>query len=298
MKDSICSRMNQISFTKKGGVKLMTTMAAAAIAASAMGTVPVVLKEQLNQSYGRELISVPFSAKDKECAAAGVSLAGPKGNIPAQLSDVELWPGDGGFVKSALLWFVADDLAPLSSATYTPAVSKGKAAQPKSDLAVKAGKDSVEITTSLIGVRFPTGEKTFDEPAAAASVPGPLLGMRLGNGAWSGGSALTGSVAVSAWSGKLVASGPVFARAEIAYTLSDGNTILFMATVFEGDSAVRWKMSAPADSPGAGVSWSLPPGARRERGPAAPWLRAVGYQDRRPEGEASLRFNRHRLPDP
>ncbi len=59
----------------------------------------------------------------------------------------------------------------------------------------------MEITTSLVGARFPLGGKTFDESMAASDVPGPLLGMRLGNGAWAGSSALTG--AVSAWSGNL-----------------------------------------------------------------------------------------------
>ena len=220
---------------------------------------PIQLREQLNQTYGPELISVPFYAGNQECVVDGVQLGGPRGAVAVQLSDPEFWSGDNKFVKSARLWFVADDLPPLTTATYTPTATTTRAPAVSTDLSVKPAPDSVEITTANVGVRLPLGGAAFPSPVPAQDVPGPLLAMRLGNGAWAGGSSLTGAVKVAHWSSRLTDSGPVFARVATVYTLADSNTLTVTATVVAGDSAVRWTMAAPQDSPGAGVAWHLPP---------------------------------------
>jgi hypothetical protein len=220
---------------------------------------PIVLREQLNQTYGPELISIPFSAKNKECVVDGIQLAGPKGPVAVQLADNEFWAADSKFVKSAKLWFVADELKPLTSATYTPACGATKAPAVTTDLQVKPNSDNVEITTANIGVRLPLGGTTFPIPVPVKDVPGPLLAMRLGADAWAGGSAITGDVKIVKWQSRLTDNGPVFARVETTYSLTDSNTLTFSATVVAGDSAVRWSMSAQQDAAGAGVAWRLPP---------------------------------------
>ena len=88
---------------------------------------PIQLREQLNQTYGPELISVSFHAGNQECVLDGIQLTGPQGSVAVQLSDLEFWPGENKFVKSARLWFIADDLKPLTTATYTPTVKTAKA---------------------------------------------------------------------------------------------------------------------------------------------------------------------------
>lgn len=67
-------------------------------AAAAPG--PILLREQLNQTYGPELIGVPFNAGNKKCVVDGVQLTGPRGPVAVQLADAKFWPGDGKFVKA------------------------------------------------------------------------------------------------------------------------------------------------------------------------------------------------------
>ncbi len=221
---------------------------------------PIVVREQLNQTYGPELISVPFSAKDKECVAEGVTLVGPNGPIAAQLADIEFWPGSGAFVKSARVYFVVDELKPLSSATYTPSAGASKAPVVASDIQVKTGKQTVEITTSRTGVRLALGRENFKEPVDASKAPGPLQAMRLsGSGdAWTGGSSLTGDVKVTQWSARLTDAGPVFARVETVYDFAPSGRLMMAATVVAGDNGVRWEASG-SDVPGAGFVLRLPP---------------------------------------
>ena len=215
---------------------------------------PIQLREQLNQTYGPELISVSFHAGNQECVLDGIQLTGPQGSVAVQLSDLEFWPGENKFVKSARLWFIADDLKPLTTATYTPTVKTAKATAVSTDLSIKPGQDSVEITTATVGVRLPLGDVS-----SPTSVPGPLLAMRLGAGAWAGGSSISGAVQVAHWSSRLTDSGPVFARVATVYTLTDSNTLTMTATVVAGDRAVRWTMAASQDSPGVAIAWWLPP---------------------------------------
>ena len=67
-----------------------------------------------------------FAAKKGTCVPESVTLTGPQGPLPVQLSQVELWPATrwgelrskAPSVKSARLSFVAD-LRPLATDTYT-----------------------------------------------------------------------------------------------------------------------------------------------------------------------------------
>jgi hypothetical protein len=219
---------------------------------------PLVLREQLNQTYGPQSVSYPFTAGEGECLAESVRVSGPRGPVPAQLSEIELWP-NGKFVKSARLIFIIDALAPLATESYTVAYGKDKAPAPASDLKIAAAKESVELTTPHVGVRLPLGGAQFPTPVAAKDVPGPLLGMRLGNGAWAGGSALTGDAAVRSWSAQLTESGPAFARVRMTYTFADGNALTLAAMLVAGDRAVRWEMAVRDDRPDQGIAFRLPP---------------------------------------
>ena len=261
MMNTSVSTSNRISGEKRR--RLLALAGASLTVLTAMPTIaapgPILLQEQLNQTYGPELISIPFHAGNQECVVDGVQLDGPRGAVAVQLSDPEFWPSDNKFVKSARLWFVADELKPLTTATYTPKVKTAKTTAVSTDLSIKPGPDSVEITTANVGVRLPLGDASFPAPVPAQDVPGPLLAMRLGNGAWAGGSSITGAVKVAHWSSQLTGNGPVFARVATVYTLADSNTLTVTATVVAGDSVVRWTMSAPLDSPVAVVAWRLPP---------------------------------------
>ena len=219
----------------------------------------ITVREQLNQTYGREMVAYPFSAKDGSCVADSIQLAAPSGPLPAQLSDVEYWPGKARYVKSGRLCFVVESLKPLTAATYALTYGKKSATATAGDLQVKADKDRAEITTSLIGIRLPLGSGTFAAPVSAKDVPGPVAGMRLGSGAWAGGSALTGDVKVLAWKAELAASGPVLARGVVTYTFEDSNVVTLAASVLAGDNTVRWEMTSREDRPALGFELRLPP---------------------------------------
>ena len=212
----------------------------------------VTLQEQLNQTYAHELVLFPFTAAKGACAVKSLQVTGPRGPVPAQLMEVSYWPGKTPSVKTARLAIVVDGLAPLATDTYTITYGTGKAPAPAADLQMTRGNDSVEITTSHLGLRLPLGEMTYPTPVAVANVPGPLQAMRLGDGAWVGGSALTGDVPVKSWSARVTDAGPAFARVALQYTFADGNTLALAATLAAGDSSARWEMSVPMDRPGAG----------------------------------------------
>lgn len=225
----------------------------------AMAAEPLVLREQLNVTYGSELVSYPFTAPKGACVTESIQVTGPRGPVAAQLTAIEAWPGKNPSVKSARLCFVVDELKPLTSASYTVAFGRKTAPAVATDLRISQSTTQVEITTAKVGVRLPLGGATFATPVPVKDVPGPLAGTRLGTGAWAGGSALTGDGLVSSWKADLVGAGPVLARVVVTYTFADGNVVAFTATVVAGDSAVRWDMMSKDDQPAMGVDFRLPP---------------------------------------
>ena len=242
-------------------IRLLAAMAGMGLVATATAnTGPIVFTERLNQTYGPELVSVTFSADDKQCAEDGVSLTGPCGPVATQLTEIEYWPGEPKSVKSAKLLFVIDGLKPLSALQYTVSFGKGKTPQPATDLQVKAEKDKVEITTAGIGVRMLIGSGKPASPAALKDIPSPLSGMRLGGAnAWGGGSTLYGNGKIVSWTSELTDSGPVLARVLAKYTFEDGNVATISASVIAGDNAVRWETGVSSDSKDCGVELRFPP---------------------------------------
>lgn len=220
----------------------------------------IVLPELLNRPATQELVSFPFAAATGECLADSVRLTGANGAVPVQLASVERWPGTE-FVKSARLSFVVETLAPLATNSYT--ASYGSKASPSpapaTDLKVTPTAPQVELTTSQLGLRLLLGEKKYATPEAVTQVPGPLLGLRLGTGEWTGGSALTGTAAVRSWSAVLTDAGPVFARVLTTYTFDDENVVTLAATLVAGDNTVRWEMSSREDRPAGGIDLRQPP---------------------------------------
>ncbi|NUQ65468.1 MAG: hypothetical protein HUU20_23620, partial [Pirellulales bacterium] len=223
----------------------------------------IVLRDYLNQPWTDELLSYPFSAPSGACDVRCVTLSGPRGPVPMQLSEIEFWPGTQS-VKSAKLLFIAN-LAPLAQDTYTVSYG-GQPAAPRPDspdLKVAPEKDHVEITTNRFGAKLLLGEQTFPEPAAAGAVPGPVLAMRLADGTWFGGSRLYGPGKIAAYSARLTDAGPVFARVAVRYTYAGGNTLDLAVQVAARDNTMRMETSVPKHQPEDGfnlvLSRGLPP---------------------------------------
>jgi hypothetical protein len=215
----------------------------------------LVLRDFLNRQWTQELITFPFTANTSECDPASVTLTGPQGPVPVQLSRIERWPGTK-WVKSARLSFIAS-LAPLAKDTYTVryGTEPTGAPGPATDLRVTPKDGQVEIATRRFGARFLLGDRTYPEPAAAADVPGPVSALRLADGTWFGGSRLFGPDKLKSYAARLTSSGPVFAEVETIYTYADGNTVKLVAQVAAGDSAVLWDVQVREHRPQAG--WDL-----------------------------------------
>ncbi|MCX5659860.1 MAG: hypothetical protein NTW19_09080 [Planctomycetota bacterium] len=249
--------------TLTAALALVALAARPAAAESMASGAAITLREHLNQTYARELLHYPFEPKSA-CVADSLQVAGPKGPVAAQLTDVELESPKSDRVKSAKLAILVDELKPLTSTNYTVTYGKAAAAKVASDLAVAAEKGQVTITTAGTGVRLLLGGEKPAAPVALKEAPGILIASRLGTGAWAGGSKFTGDAKLAdakvvEWSSKLTDSGPAFARVVARYVLADGGTITVGATVVAGDSAVRWEMRSSNDNPTLALEFRLPP---------------------------------------
>lgn len=230
----------------------------------------ITLHERLNQTYGREAVAFPFTAADKACPADRLTLTGPDGAVPVQLSDIATWPGAAKTIQSATLTFVAEKLDPLASRNYTLAVAPSTAPAITTDLVVKTEAAHIELATRGIGVRLARGPGALAQPVALATLPHPLAAMRLGQNAWQGGGSCAGDLLVTAWETRLTDTGPVFARATVTYTFADGDTATVAATLFAGDTAIRWELHCDKDHPDAALTFRLPqiPGVTERLQPA------------------------------
>ena len=254
------------------------------------GEQQIVLREQLKQSWSNELVTFQFKAKKGTCAPESVTLTGPQGPVPVQLSQVELWPASRWdelrsktpSIKSARLSFVAD-LKPLATAAYTVRYGStpSTGAVAGADLQVTPGPDQVDITTRQFGVRLLLGEKVYSKPVPAAEVPGPVNAMRMADpapepaphraadsgagpaarsgagGTWFGGSRMYGPARLSAYSARLTDAGPVFARVAVRYTYENSNTLDVAFQVTAGDNTVRCETQVKHDQPKDGFDLVL-----------------------------------------
>ena len=219
----------------------------------------IVLREHLGQKWSGELLTYPFHAgAARRCRRESVRLSLEGNSLPAQLVDVEFWPG-GEWIKEAKLTFVAD-LGPLEEKAYTVDYGGEPVAPPTTDLRTAHAPGRVEITTDRFGLRLLSGERTWDRPAAPLDVPGPVLAMRLPDGTWFGGSRLYGGGRVKSYSARLLDNGAVLARWSARYTYENGATLTISVQLAAGDCQAVWTTDYGRNEPGGndpGDGWKL-----------------------------------------
>lgn len=228
------------------------------ISAILAGELTITVREQLNRRWANELMTFPVTFPLGQCIDGGVTLTGPAGEIPMQLSQIEPWPNKS--VKAAKLSFIVPELMPQTeqkyTVTYNPDV-KARLRTPIDDPKIIAQDNVVEVTTARHGARLLLGEKTYDPPVASMQVPAPVLALRNSDGQWFGGGKLYGPTAVKSYSSKLVASGPVYSRVETTYTYADGNTLTVACQLNAGDYALLIDMNVGKDSADDGFTLHL-----------------------------------------
>jgi hypothetical protein len=161
------------------------------------------LREHLNHEWADELVGFPWEGRT--CPW----VTGPDGReLPAQLS--------GGKV-----WFVVDRLPALGSAEFQ---AEGEAAARTPCASAAREGDAMVLSNGRIGLRVPASQSCA---AAAGSeeqaLPGPLLGIRHGDGPWIGRGVLRASPdqAISEIRFETVEEGPLWCAYAVRYLAGD-----------------------------------------------------------------------------
>ncbi|MHB9025794.1 MAG: hypothetical protein ACYC7E_16775 [Armatimonadota bacterium] len=216
------------------------------------------MREPLQKSWTHELINIPFAAKQGACRADSVTLTGPAGAVPAQLTQVAYWP-ETAFVKSARLTFFAD-LAPLAQDAYVVRFGTRAAAPPATDLRVTTTPTAATLRTGKFGITLLQGEVTYPQGLDSADVPGPVVNMQLADGTTFGGSALYGTQKITGYAARITEQGPVLAEVAIRYTYANGASLRLTARLAAGDAQAVWSMECDGDLAKDGWRLSLTPG--------------------------------------
>ena len=184
----------------------------------AFGQLSVIRRFTLEEFAGRDwapellryAVELPAGTDPKKLA-----LIGPDGApVAFQLDDVVTGRGRP---TRARLAFVAG-LPANAAATYTLAAG----APPRPPAGVTRAKRGavLELSNAICAVRVPAASTTYKTPVPASEVPGPILGMRLADGAWVGASALHTARLVSGYAVRTVMDGPACAEVEITYAFA------------------------------------------------------------------------------
>lgn len=236
-----------------------------ALKPAAGGEVAFDLQDHIGVAWHDELVTFSFAFPAGECHPESLRLHGPTGPIPVQIVRSRSWPDGKGFLQSATIGFFAD-LNPLALNHYrlTWQVDPDAVdAMPLSGLRVGKSGNLVAVSSHAFGAVFRTGGEEFTQPVSADRVPGPVREMLLPDGRRFGGSELYGASKIVAWSGKVVAKGPVFADIRWRYRYADGTECLLRGRMGARDTAVYWDMSCRGNLPNDGwrlmVSNGLPP---------------------------------------
>ncbi len=209
---------------------LLMTAATQAIAANPTGD--FILREQLGSDWRNERVTFPLSSAQASMAKAGAALLGPDGKpVPSQIFQAEK---DG----APHICFQAD-LAPYATAAFrlseNPAVAKG-------DLEIDESDELITITNGMFGLKI---------RRKLAANAGPIAGVRLHSGNWTGDSTLAAAPAIGRYEARVLARGPVFAEVACRAEFADGGrwTIRFVVEAAEPVVLV----SESFDAPGGGI---------------------------------------------
>lgn len=177
------------------------------------------IREPFGLAWGPDRVSYRVEFPKGAAVPDGLSLRDRRGNpVAVQLSDTILWP-DKKTVRSAVLSFMAT-LEPDEVGQWTLVHGVVPVAPPRSDLVVVESADAIELSTSKVAIRLPSGAKTFETPVPAGQLPAPILGVRIG-GQWVGRGWWQTERPCVGYSAKLQAKGPVFARVALQYEFVD-----------------------------------------------------------------------------
>jgi len=193
-----------------------------------------VLAEPLGHEWTNERVSFVLTAETAAMATQGQVLLGPDNEeVPYQLSRN---PGQG----DARLFFQTN-LAPYETRRFRFAERRG--GQPDlTDLKVHETADELRVENKLIGLSIRKKLKRGQ---------GPISGIRLRSGVWTGDSHLARTSRVEVYTARITAHGPVFIEAECHVLFADGGHWNIRFRVENNEPVVL--VEERFDAPGGGV---------------------------------------------
>jgi hypothetical protein len=215
----------------------------------------IILKEQLGQSYGPELVTYQVTFTRQEQVSVRAAMVRSETELlPAQFLNAELWPGTS-YVNRARVAFISD-LRAFGEKRFV--LEPKKVEQSASDLSVRYLRGAVELAMSKFGVRLFLGTQRYDTAADSRNIPAPIVALRLSNGIWGGSSRFYGNKPVRYSHGKLTEQGPVILEWEGLWEYVDGEVLHIRVQLAAGDSRVLVETSYSGQSPNDGWELMLP----------------------------------------
>ena len=214
---------------------MTTTIAMVVAVASTTLSADFTLKEHLGQQWTHECVTFPLTPAQVGKARAGEGLRGPGGSAVAyQLVLGRVGHDDAG----PQICFQAD-VSPYGTAAFS---FGGDSPIKKSDLVVEESAGLITLTNRTIGLRIRKSLKAGE---------GPIAGIRLGSGQWTGDSTVTGGVGIQTYTAEVVARGPVFADILCKAIFIDDGTWSLRFRVESGEPVVL--IDETFDAPGGGA---------------------------------------------
>ena len=230
------------------------------LTAAARGDYPIMVEECLQHAWQTDFLHRTIELKPADKIFAGRALLMHDGApVPAQFDRVEKYPD--GSIHRADIWFRTDLPAGGKRLFSLHAMKKDEDTFTSSvnDLTLRDDGKVLEIGNARTAVRVPSGHQL---PVADAdgSVPGPLLGIKLPNGAWTAASRIkpldnfsyaplpgliqpidpkqpAGACVESTT--EILARGPLFTRARVTYHFAGDGQYVTTITLRSGEPLVR-----------------------------------------------------------
>ncbi|MDP6522606.1 MAG: hypothetical protein QGI24_02550 [Kiritimatiellia bacterium] len=206
------------------GVLVMLSLTVGAMAEKAFE-----LREHLGREWKYEVVTFSLTADQTRMAQKGSALRNAEGTSVAY----QLVAGEPARLA------VQTDLPAYGTVVYR--FGPGQAAT-KTDLVLESDDGMIRLGNSGIGIAVRTRLQAGE---------GPIAGLRLGSGNWTGDSRMDGGQMVENYSATVLQEGPVFVSVEVNAGFADGGSWSMRLWLAHGEPIIR--IEERFDAPGGGM---------------------------------------------
>jgi len=171
------------------------------------GGYSIALREPLGQSWDREIVTYPLPG---ESQPQGIRVSWQGRDTPCQVS-------------AAGLSILVESLGPNEQRVYDVECGDGSPAAATPGVSVVHGDGQVVLSNGLLSLLLPGERKHLDKTGDHA-VPGPILAVRRGQGAWLGRGRIESPHAAQSVDTRVIESGALWTTVEVAYAFEGGYT--------------------------------------------------------------------------